>query len=238
MSILSKILERKQEQGAFVAIAGERLAGKSTLAGTLPNRTLLLQAAFFETGSNSAVKLAEQRGSKLDVGTFSSVKELLEVLSSKEVLEYNNIYLDSITAVTEMRHRDPDVTKVLDKNVWDGYRLIGESSTEVLAKLKSLAELHGLNVFITIALEQKKDESGQAELRAVTKGNITLTWLKARCPVVVCPIIEFDDKGTLHRKILTRSKGLYSARIDSLLDHENPAEIPADLTQLLTLIKG
>ena len=49
----------------FCVVAGPRLGGKTTIAGTLPGKTLLLQAAVLESGSRSALKLARERGNKV-----------------------------------------------------------------------------------------------------------------------------------------------------------------------------
>ena len=74
MSVLSRLIAQKAEdKKLFAVVAARRLGGKTTLAGTLPGTTLMLQAAVLESGSNSAKQLAEQRGNKLVVASFTSL---------------------------------------------------------------------------------------------------------------------------------------------------------------------
>ena len=73
MSILAKYKLEQKQRGIFGAITGLRLAGKSTLAGTLPGKTAMLTARLFETGSGSAIALAKQLGNYIDVYVFDTI---------------------------------------------------------------------------------------------------------------------------------------------------------------------
>jgi hypothetical protein len=45
-----------------------------------------------------------------------------------------------------------------------------------------------------------------------------------------------DETGKLVRELVTANDGFFSARIDTLLDDENPGRIEADLSRVLELV--
>jgi hypothetical protein len=240
MSILDRIKEKQKESagGAFVVVAGPRLSGKSTAAGTLPGKTLMLQADVLETGSSSAAQLAKRLKNKLDIISFTSLGDLSTLLSDEDGLKgYDNIYIDGLSAVNEMKYESQEVQKIIKKNVWDGYRELGDSLKRFLLLAKGLSA--SKNVLMTMALDVKYDTNGMAcEAKPAMKGNVTTNEVTRLCPVVLSITTEYDEEGELHRKFLTKGDGVLPGRIDSILDEDNPGELPADLSKVFDLLNG
>ena len=187
---------------------------------------------------SSIFALATKLGNDLVIGQFNSVGELGEILDAVITSDYDNVFVDSITAVTQMLDASPVVQKARDKNVFDSFRMIGDATVEIILKMKEIAEEHGKNAFISIALKPKIDVNGNLiNVDAVTKGNMALESIKALCPTIVCVAQLPDEEGNLQRTMLTKSHGVFSARIDSLLDEDNPGQIAPDLSALFNLVK-
>ncbi len=243
MSILAKYAKPKENKGIFAIVKGTRLSGKSTLAGTLPGRSILAQAALLETGSNSAESLAKKLKNNLTVLEFKTVDELLDILKEfKDLDGYDNLYIDGITAVTELKYREPRVNRKVNGGgnmVWEGFREIVDATESLIETCKSITETSTKNVFLTLSLDPKYDSTGELiELTPSTKGQATLGRLDRYGNVNVTIRSRTTDKGEVVREILTKNNGPHVARIDHLLDESNPGIIPADLNQLIKLIKG
>lgn len=237
MSIKARIAARQKSKGTFIVVAGERLSGKSTIAGTLKGKTLLLQASVLETGSNSAVKLAAQLKNKLDVLDFNSLDDLVELLEEARKSDYDNIFIDSISAVTEMKMSQPDVQATLKRDQWGAYRLIGESVRNFLKMAKAIATEDGKVVVISLALQPKRDANGNlTELVPSVKGNVAISEISRLAPVFVTLRMAYDEEGNSVREMVTKTDTVYPGRIDSLLDSDNPQIIESDLGKLLELI--
>ncbi len=225
------------EDGLFAVIAGERFAGKSTLAGTLPGRTLLLQAKVLETGSKSAKRLAEELGNDLTILTFEDLDDLIGMMEDFRTDTYDNLYVDGLSAITEMKYLTDEVQKAKKRDNWEAFRLVADSSRAFLKFSKSLAE-RGKRVFVTLAMDAKRDVNGHlVELKPVTKGNVTTAEVSRLCPVFVTLRTTYDDAGAEVREMITKTSDVYPGRIDTLLDHSNPGVLDADLSKLLELIK-
>lgn len=238
MSIRERLAQAETGGGVFGVVGGMRLDGKSSLAGTLSGNTLLIQAAELETGSNSAVQLAKQNNHNLSVITFTSYSDLMEILADPDLAEFNNLYIDGVSAITEMRSESDDFKRMAKKNIWDAYRVLGDDLRTFLKTAKRRTA-SGQNVFITMAYKPKFDTNGNiVSLDPDVKGNVTISEIQRLCPTVLAITKRFDEDGNLHREILTKSTGVYPARVDSLLDGNNPGVVKADLTEVINLIKG
>lgn len=236
MSVKQKIADRKKTQGVFGVIAGTRLAGKSTIAGTLPGKTLMLQASVLETGSRSASKLAKRNGFDLTIKDFGTIADLIKELNEAE--GYDHIFIDGISAVTEMRLREPDVAATIKRDQWAGYRLLSDTVRSFLMTAKQMATEDGVNVFITLALTETRNANGEvAELKPAVKGNVALVEISRLAPVFVTLTAGQDEDGNTVRELITKTTGPIPGRLDSLLDDENVGFMPADLGALLELIK-
>jgi hypothetical protein len=243
MSILQRLLnqETTKSKKLFGVIAGRRTSGKTTLAGTIPGNTLLLQAGVLESGSLSAEVLAKQNGHAMTVVNFHSIADLAGVLGElREDTTFDNIYIDSITAITELKYNEPEVQKTLKKDNWAAFREIGKSASDILLAAKSLTyndhAKKAKNVFITCALEIKSDAIGNVtDVTLLSKGNKALSDLTKLGEAVVT-VVQVDVDGEQRRKLLTKTANFFPGRIDSLLDDKNPGMIDADLSKLLSLI--
>lgn len=243
MSILQKYAKAKEKKGVFLTVKGTRLSGKSTLAATLPGNTILAQAALLETGSNSAVSLAKKLKHNLTVLEFKTVEELQEIIKEfKDMKEFDNLYIDGITAITELKYKEPRINRKVNGGgnmVWEGFREIAEATEALIESCKAITEVSSKNVILTLSLDPKHDASGELiELIPITKGNATLGKLDRYGNNAVVVRCRNTDKGEVVRELITKNQGPYTARIDSLLDDNNPGVITADLTTLINLIKG
>jgi hypothetical protein len=244
MSVLAKLKAASAPEGKrlFCVVAGPRLGGKTTLAGTLPGRTLLLQAAVLESGSESAKALAERNGHELDVVNFTTADELLAVLKELESdKSYDNVYVDGLSALTEMKLRDPKIAKVIKTNVWDGYRELGEAANEVILQLKALTYAEKAAkpkaTFLTCALKIKQDKSGNVvDVELETKGNMAVSAITKLGEAVVTVLpAQRTENGEIPHRIITKTQDFWPGRIDGLLSDQNPGELAADLSKVLEL---
>jgi hypothetical protein len=236
MSIAERIKKAKKESGHFIVVAGERLTGKSTIAGTLPGSTLYLFASIYESGYQSALSLAEQNGNKLDSLEFANLKELVDILSD-DISMYDNIFIDGISAVSAMKADEPAIEKLSKSNVWDAYKMIGDSMRDFIFLCKEISAT-GKNVISTLALTPELNANGTlASLKPVTKGKVVLQEISGKVPIFVTLRLTETDKGGTKREMVTLSDSCYPGRIDSLLDDTNPKLMDADLGKLLNLLK-
>jgi hypothetical protein len=245
MSILDKVKKQTKldNKKMFGIIGGLRLSGKSTIAGTLPGKTLMLQASVLESGSQSAEMLAKKLGNSLQVLNFNSLGELIEIIAElKADTEFDNVYVDGLSAVTEMKLKDPMTAALIKKSVWDGYRELGDFVTDVLLQLKELTYASSVkkakNVFMTCALTSKQDKAGNViDVSLDVRGNVAVTSVTKLGECVATVYLRQTEEGQ-ERVLLTKTFDYWPGRIDGILDEDNPGIIPADLSQLLKLKEG
>lgn len=250
LSVLERMkqLRRNNQGGLFGVIAGPRLSGKTTLAGTLPGKTVLLYPELEEAGPGSAEELAAKLGNDLTVVTFRSIytgtaeaPSLMELISMlREDDEIDNIYIDGISAISDMIYSQSDVQVLLKKNVWDGFRDIGDKLSTIMNEIKILTTTEVVkhkNVFITMALSPKLDSAGNMiDVVFDVKGNVAVTQITKKCPFVgVLATAEVEGKD--ERVLLTQTFAGWPARIDGLLDDDNPGFVERNLGQVLNLLK-
>ncbi len=245
MSILAKLKAQSGAEGKklFCVVAGPRLGGKTTLSGTLPGKTLLLQAAVLESGSASAVSLAERNGFQLDVVNFTNTDELLAVLKELETdTEYDSVYVDGLSAITEQKLRDPKIAKAIKVNVWDGYRELGEAASEIILQLKALTYSEKAkkpkDAFLTCALKIKQDKAGNViDVELEAKGNVAVSAVTklGEAVVTVLPAQKGENGVEIPNRLITKTTDFWPGRIDGLLSDQNPGEMEADLGKVLEL---
>lgn len=247
MSVLAKLKKNTtaHAKGMFGVVAGPRLGGKTTLAGTLPGKTLMLQAAVHESGSESAKAKAAEMGNDLEVVNFSSVEELQAVI--KELLtddEYDNIFVDGLSAITELKLKEPTMVKLMKADNWACFREVGSAATDTILGLKELTygekAKHPKNVFLTVALAIKQDKNGQiVDVSLECKGNVAVTAVTkfGEAVLTVLPAQQTEE-GEIPHRLITKTQDFWPGRIDGLLSHQNPGELPADLSAVLALRSG
>jgi len=222
----------EQSKGKFFLVGGQRLDGKTTIAGTLKGKTLLVQADLLEAGAGSAEALAVKNGNQLDVISFSSIPELYDIIKDPELQSYDNLYVDGVSAINELITMRDDFQKMSKKNIWDAFRLLGEEMTKLMLSLKNVAREYPINVGVTLAYKLK-DSNGLLSLEPDVKGNVTISQIQKLVPIVLGVRKKFDEEGNMKRVLVTKSDELYPARIDSLLDENNSGEVAPDLGELL-----
>lgn len=239
MGILDRINKDVSSSGIVAIVAGARFAGKTTLAGTLPGKTLMLQAKAIEAGYGAAKELAKQNEGHLDVIEFETLEDLNGLLKEVVELDYNSVYLDGITAITDMRMSEPYMVKMEKNDRWRAYGILANEMKELLINCKNLASDSGKNVFITLALEEVVAPEGYVSaVKPITKGQKVMDHIKGMCPVFVSARAVYDENSKLVRQIVTKSDGPYPGRIGTKLDSDNPGIIEPNLGTLINLIKG
>ena len=136
-----------------------------------------------------------------------------------------------------MKADEPLVEKLAKTNVWDAYKIIGDSMRDFIFLCKEISTT-GKNVITTLALTAELNANGAlVALKPVTKGKVVLQEITGKAPVFVTLRLVEDDNGTTRREMVTRSDVNYIGRIDSILDEDNPGVMEADLGKLLNLLK-
>lgn len=138
------------EHGLKILIHGPSGVGKTTLAGTLPGKTLLLNV------ENGTLVLKDKDIDVLDVKKISSdnpdemtLLKAYTMIKSGE-LEYDNIVLDSLTEISETLFQTLDST--MDAKAKDFGGLFVRFKSEILKLTKAFRDLPGVNVvFITLS---------------------------------------------------------------------------------------
>jgi hypothetical protein len=221
-------------KGIFGVVAGPRLGGKTTLAGTLPGKTVMIQAAIKESGSRSAVKLAKQLGNELEVQTFSDLIDLLAKLDKAAKSDCDHVYIDGFTAINDMRWAETDIQRAYKNNAFDAYKLQGEQVGALLEKIKmySYPEQGAKNVWLTAAM---KGEGNDVKMEC--KGQMAVTALTKLGEVVVTSLLVPSEQGS-RRVLITKDYEGWRGRIDGLLDSENPGYVDPDLSIVMKYSQG
>jgi len=232
---------------AFTVICGRRLSGKTTLAGTLPGTSVLLYNRLKESDTECAENLAKKLGHKLHVFNFNTVTggelsldDHLNALAKDT--EVDNVYIDGATSVANILYDDPQVQVALEKNVWEGYRMIGDQVCSIIEKAKLLTmSSHAVkpkNVFITASLTTKTDANGNMlDVKFDIRGQMGITSLTEKAPnvLVIRDDITDSETGSEVRMMMTRTANYWPARISGLLGDENPGVMAPDLREFFKL---
>jgi hypothetical protein len=244
VSLLDKIKQKNNaptSKRLFAVVAGPRLGGKSTLAGTLPGKTLMLQASVLESGSDSAKALAASKGGDLVVGDFSSIDELNTIIKElRDDTTFDHVFVDGLSAITEMLLKTPKVAAALKSNVWEGYRVVGDQVTEILLTLKELTyegkAKKPKNLFVTAALKVKQ-EGNTVDVELETKGKVAVTQVTKLGEAVLTVALVPGENNAVRRQLITKSNDIWPGRIDGLLDSDNPGTLEPNLGAVLALLQ-
>ena len=137
------------EHGLKILVHSPSGAGKTTLSGTLPGKTLVLNV------ENGVLVLADKDIDVLDVKKISSADPdemtLLKAyqLIKDGVLKYDNIVLDSFTEISEELFKAIDDDPTVNKEFGGLYT---EFRSQVIKIIKAFRDLPGVNiVFICLS---------------------------------------------------------------------------------------
>lgn len=220
----------------FGVVAGPRLGGKTTLAGTLPGKTILLQAAVLESGSRSAQALAARNKNELVVSSFTDLQHLRSEVEKAAKSDCNHIYIDGFSAINDMRWSSNEIQAAYKKNQWEAYGKHGLDMKSLLEWIKMFTyEPSGKHVWLTSALKVKT-EGGSTDVELECKGRMAVTEITKLGEAVVTVMTVPSESGP-KRVLLTKSYDNWPGRIDGVLDDENPTWIEPDLSKVLKLLE-
>ncbi len=215
------------------------MGGKSTLAGTLPGKTVLLQAAVLETGSRSAKALANKNGHKLDVVTFNDLVDFRAKFEAALKTDADHIYVDGYSALNDMRWGGADIKAAFKKNNFEAYGKHGDDMTEIAKYVKAGAE-KGKNIFMTCAMKLKQDkDKDELDVVCEVKGRIAATELTKIAEVCVSIVkMPVGEDGKEQRVMITKEFNKWPGRVDGVLDDDNPQFCQPDLSIVLRMADG
>lgn len=231
MSLRERILKTKASKGRFIVVAGPRLGGKTTSLGTLQGKTLLLEVTDKESGSLGAVNMAKKLGHTLDVVNVSDCDDIGALVEEALALDYDNIAIDGLSAMTEVEMEKPKIKKLLSSSAgkWDAWRVMGDTIVDSMQRLKSMARESGKNIVLTLALKEKHNADGVVVATDVdAKGNMAESFIKGKCPYYVISRLAADNEGNPLRIIQTYNDGVYTGRLDGVFDTNNPKGFRSD----------
>lgn len=221
----------------FAIVAGPRLAGKTTIAGTLPGKTVLLQAAVLESGSRSAAKLAAKRGNTLvtDGYVFTDLVDFWPKLQAAYESDADHIYIDGYSAINDMRWGMDDMQRLATNDQWKAFGKHGQEMVNTLRKIKEYS-YGDKNVFVTCALKVEVAANGVADVKLECRGKMAVTEI-SKIGEAVLTIVKQPTEQGMKRVIVTNSDGTWPGRIDGVLDDDNPNVTGPDLSEVLALLK-
>ncbi len=233
LSIQERIDAHKEGSGLFCVVQGARFSGKTTLVGTLPGKTLLVQAAKVETNSRSARKLASDLGNDLSICKFVDLDDLIDIIEKFKTSDlWDHLYIDGMSAISDMLYDRDDIQKLLaagkSDKTWGAYRLLGSELVKFILGCKDVVDTTAKNIFVTLATKEKKNSDGEViEMQIACKGNVGIETINKVCPNVL-PLRRIEDEeGESVRQMIIRTHDVYEARIDGILDTNT--QIPAVL---------
>lgn len=238
MGIIAERLKQSQSnRGLFICVAGPRFGGKTTVLGTLPGKTLLIDIASKESGSRGAVAMAKKLGNEVDVVIGKDCQDAADLVKEAVDAGYDNVAIDGISALTEVEVESSKFKMLERQNVWKAYGHVGDQVKALIKTLKEAASEHNINIVITAALSEKSNSEGVVtETSLFAKGKVALDEIKGRCPYfVVAQQVQSgkSDEGLIRiLRTKTDDAGVYQARLDGIFDAANPKGFRADPEQI------
>lgn len=246
MSILAKVSKQEHVAAAtsYALIVGRSSSGKTTVAGSVPGKTLLLQIRDREFGCESAIALARSLGNEVIPYSISTIQELLDIaIELRTDKDYDNVYVDGWSAITFMLAESPDIAPMIEGrkggNSFVGYARI---QTDVAKIQKAYAELtypdiiKPKSVFFTLAIDVKTDANGVAtDIVPVMKGKASYQEFTRPSPTIVTLAVQHSEEGE-RRIMLTKNHGPYLARINGILDKDNVGIMEPDLSLIMNTL--
>jgi hypothetical protein len=224
--------KQKEVSGVFLCLAGPRFGGKTTTLGTLKGKTLLIDISDKESGSRGAVNMAAKLGNEqFEVVTGQDCKDVAAIVAEALVLDYDNIAIDGLSALTEVALEEPTIQRLLkgEKTKWTAFAMMGKSVTDLLQYLKKSATDTGKNIIITVALKEKTNSEGEVTSTNLDlRGQMAEGFITGRCPYFVVSRLAKDAENKPVRVLQTYSDGVYEGRLDGIFDGDNPKAFRSD----------
>lgn len=235
--IKERLVTDHSKSGLFICVAGPRFGGKTTVLGTLPGKTLLIDIASKESGSRGAVAMGKRLGNQVDVVIGKDCQDAADLAMAAVQEGYDNVAIDGISALTEVEVESTKFRMLEKQNVWKAYGHVGDQVKNLIRVLKEISNEHPINVIITAALSEKSNSEGVVtETGLVSKGKVALDEIKGRCPYFVVahqvPSRNADEGMLRILRTKTDEAGVYQARLDGIFDNVNPKGFRADPEQV------
>lgn len=219
--------------GIKCLVYGQSGVGKTTLAKTIPEKTLIISA---ESG---LLSLADYDIDVFDLNQFktaeqkvASLGEVYRLLTTKEYQDkYQCIFVDSITEVAQLIVQFLK-TKYPDRK--DALVMWGEYSEKIKSFIKAYRDLQGYDVVFTALRAVEKDDVGRRYFGIDMNGKISIQ-IEALLDELFCLEVIQNEDGEKKRVLITNKTDQYSAkdRSGKLSNYE-----PADLEVVFNKIKG
>lgn len=216
--------------GVKCLIYGTAGTGKTTLASTLdPERTLIIS---FESG---LLSLLDEPGSEqlqyIDVGSLKELNETYTELLKPEYRErYDNIFIDSLTEISEMVLATVKADPKVYKGMQDNMKLYMITQEEMVKIAKAFRDLQGYNVFMTALADTKVVKMKEISVPSMV-GQKLGTKLLGLFDFIFYMSVEDDGKRVMMTQPTPFSEG--KSRSRKLLEREG-----AHLGDILKKIKG
>jgi len=178
-------------------IVGESGAGKTTLAKTLKGKTLIISC---ESG------LLSLMGSEIDFvevdskNSAANVEVLKNILSSKQINNYDNIYIDSLTEIADYFLAYAKKEYPEEKQTQKMYGYYKQILTGFIKYVRDMDK----NVFFTSLQKTDKDESGIRWNLPDIKGSLAYSANGYFDFVFNLQVVKKDDKDI--RALLTQNR--------------------------------
>ena len=223
----TKTLSKGSVKALIYGVSG---AGKTTLAGTLPGKTLIISC---ESG------LLSLQDKEIDVYDLNklpdachrieALQKIAQALRAGELGEYQNIFIDSLSEVSHqmlvcLRTKYPDKS--------DGFKMWGEYNEKMHGLVRFFRDLNSHNVIFTALQETDKDESGRRFYGIQMFGKIS-TQVEALLDEVFCLRVVEDEEGNEKRALLTKRLDNYMAKDRSgRLERYEPCDLSVVLNKI------
>ena len=210
-----------------ILVYGAPGVGKTTLAGTLKEKVLIISA---EAGTLS---LNQKEIDVIDITTNNEgkpiakelrparLREVFEYVMKPETQEkYQWLFIDSLTEVSQ--NVLDSVFAAQPEGVADGFKIWGEYNKQCTALVKAFRDLPCYNVVFTALETEDKDENNRRFLRVDMQGKVG-----KKLPAYFDEVfwLHVDDKSG-ERKMFTSTRDQVVAKDRSgRLDTEEPASL-------------
>lgn len=188
--------------GLKVILYGPSGFGKTTMCGSLPGKTLILNA------ENGTLVLKDLDNADdidvVDVKTIEDIQAIYIALLNKTIV-YDNIVLDSLTEIGETMFANLNAT--MDEKSKEFGGLYVEFKAKMIEMIKAFRDLKGMNV-VLIALADMVDVNGMIKMMPALPHKKTQAAIMALFDE--CLYGSYDDNGT--RILYTSDSNMHMAK--------------------------
>lgn len=188
-------------------VYGKAGIGKTTLASTLPGKTLIISA---ESGLLSIAKFdlpvfditVDDNGQSVPITKrYDRLAEVFKYLETDEAIKiYDNIFIDSLTEISQNLSEKLQAEFTDSK---DTIKMWGEYSKKMKAMIKAFRDLPYYNVIFSALEKEDQDEFKRKLIRINVQGTVASDIPAFFDEVFYYTIVDADD-GTAKRALITQ----------------------------------